>query len=177
MFHQHHLTACILTTTAVLALIGCAQAPVVPDHAPPGLRTSLVPTAEWERVTRPGFGAPPGFSFLLPPGFERFDLQPIDSDAATYVRGEAELHYDFGPYSGRPTATGGDVIEQQIRIGGRGARVVAYTRADGRQVVAAWWENVSRGPIGRNHLLIRAEFPSPADRDELLASIYSVEWE
>lgn len=162
---------------ALLALtVGAAScvSPISPENADPPLRTSIVPDDTWERVIRPGFGGSTGFSFSLPPRFEKLPVQPIDSDAGVYIRQEASIHYDFGPYTSAPDAEGTDEVMRRMQIADRTALVVSYRRTDGRRVVAAWWKEVSRSAVGANHLLMVSEFSSEADRPEILAAIYSV---
>jgi hypothetical protein len=157
---------------------GCTWDVVGPGAADPRLRTAIVPDAAWERVARPGFGGGTGFSIAIPPGFEDAGLQPIDSDARKYVRAGASLNWDFGPYTSRPgKPSGSGVVTQRIRIGGRVATVQAYRDADGRYVYRAWFGDVGRGQAGTNHLMLRGEYTDPADGPELLAAIYSVQFE
>src|SRR5690349_1446260 len=102
--------AVLILPLLVLAQLSACASPVAPEDADPGLRTSVVPDQTWQRIVRPGFPAGTGFSFSLPPGFTQLDLRPIDSDAATYSRGQATLYYDFGPYTSSASADGTDVI-------------------------------------------------------------------
>lgn len=156
---------------------GCAG-PISPERAHPPLHTTVTPADGWVRVHRPGVGAPGGFSFSVPPRFQKLNLQPIDSDAAVYARADAGLHYDFGAYTSAPSVEGTDGVKTRMRIGGRTAIVVSYRRPDnGRYVVKAWWADVSKGRLGANHLLMVAEFRDAQDRPELLAAIYSVRFE
>ena len=157
-----------------LLLVGCGPGVLEPSEADPSLRTSVVPGAAWERIER---GA---FSFLLPPGFEKLPLQPIDSDAATYALGSSSLHHDYGWYTGPWSPDGNldgdpvrDVVRQRVRIGGKEAELVSF-RYGSVLVVRAWWGSVARSYGQEEHLLLRVETDDPAQREQLLASIYSV---
>lgn len=165
------------TLTQLLAstvLLGSCADQISPDTAEPPFRTSVAPDGSWVRVIRPGFAGSTGFSFWVPPGFQQLALQPIDSDAAVYTRQGASIHYDFGVYTSAPDAEGTETVRKRIRIGDRTALMISYRRTDGRYVIRAWWEQVSRGRLGANHLLMVGEFSSEADRPELLGAIYSV---
>lgn len=157
-----------------LLLAACGSGVVEPDEADPRLSTSVVPAADWERVQRDDF------SFQVPPGFQKLDLQPIDSDAATWATGSSSLHYDYGwytgPWSAEETIDGHrvrDVTRQRVRIGGRTAELVAF-RYGAVQVVRAWWGAVDSSHGQAEDLLVRIETDDPALRELLLASIYSV---
>jgi hypothetical protein len=166
-------------TVAFLVLwtaTGCSG-PTYPHDADPRLRTTVSVASDWQGVERPGWGGAPGFSFSLPPGFLRLNLQPIDSDAAVYERARGSLHYDYGAYTGPPSAEGRDAVRQRLRIGGRTAVVVSYVRPDGTWVTAAWWRALGKAQFGEIHLYMQVESTNPADRPELLAALYSVEFE
>lgn len=153
---------------------GCGSDVVGPEDADPRLRTDVTPAADWILVQRPGF------SFLLPPGFEKLPLQPIDSDAATYALRDSYLHHDYGFYTG-PWSQDGlmdgtairDVVRQYVRIGERTAELVSF-RYGAIQVVRAWWSRVDTAHGQDEHLVVRIETPDVQVRAELLASIYSV---
>lgn len=163
-----------LSVALAFALIsGCSEV-IAPEDADAPFRTDVVPTESWTRVERPGF------SFLLPPGFEKLPLVPIDSDAAVYQSGSSSLHHDYGYYTGPwsdPGAIDGaqirNVVRQDMRIGGRNAEVVAF-RYGAVYGVRAWWGRVKRSYGMDEHLLMRIETDDAAVRAELLASIYSV---
>jgi len=169
MQRSRYALAGLLLVLAPL-LSGCAG-PVLPERADAPLYTNVTPGDDWTRVRRSRF------SFSVPPGFQKLNLQPIDSDAAVYARADASLHYDFGSYTAAPSIEGADGVRERMRIGGRTATVVSYRRSDGPYVVKAWWEDVSRGPTGPHHLLMEAAFRSAQDRPQLLAAIYSVRFE
>lgn len=170
------LNAIRLIPAWVLVFPGCGRDVVGPGEADPRLRTDVTPAADWVSVQRPGF------SFLLPPDFEKLPLQPIDSDAATYALGESYLHHDYGFYTG-PWSHDGmingnpirDVVRQHVKIGGGTAELVAF-RYGAIHVVRAWWSRVDTNHGQDEHLLMRIETPDLQARAELLASIYSVEF-
>lgn len=157
---------------------GCGPGILDPDDADPRLQTSVVPGEGWVRVDREGF------SFALPPGFEKTAAQPIDSDAANYVFGGSSLHHDYGYYtsawSREHMAQHGievsDLVEQRVRIGDRTAQLVAY-RSGGTYVVRAWWGSVRRSFGVDEHLLLLGETDDVQMRRTLLASIYSVRFD
>lgn len=155
---------------AVLAgATGCADSLTAPEDLPEVLAAQMDPGPQWEEVERPGF------SFLLPPGFEKLPLTPIDSDAASYERGTAFLMYDHGWYSPRPRAPEGaeDVTRAETRIGGRVATLLAY-RLGGARVVEAFWARVGGGGQQRVDLFMRADAEDTDDLKELVATIHSV---
>jgi hypothetical protein len=165
------LTLLLASTTA------CGSEPLSPAKADPRLRTSFIPGADWLLVKRPGF------SFLLPPGYEKLPLQPIDSDAATFASGASSLHYDYGWYTGAWTEDGQpdgtpieDLVRQRVSVGGRVAEVVSFRYAD-TYVVRAWWRQVGQSHGQDEHLLVRIESNDPHEREVLLASLYSVEFD
>src|SRR5688572_23297611 len=125
---RHRRSTRFFILLSLTVLIAACNGPVSPERAEPALRTSVLPDDGWTRVVRSGFGGGQGFSFSVPRGFEKLNLQPIDSDAAVYVRGDASIHYDFGAYTSAPTVEGTDGVSQKIRIGGRSAIVVSYRR-------------------------------------------------
>ncbi|MEJ2204461.1 MAG: hypothetical protein P8170_10150 [Gemmatimonadota bacterium] len=160
----------------LLVVSGCGGDVVGPEEADPRLRTDVTPAADWVLVQRPGF------SFVLPPGFEKLPLQPIDSDAATYALGESSLHHDYGFYTGPWSHDGPingtpirDVVRQYVQIGGKTAELVAF-RYGAIQVVRAWWRQVDTAHGQDEHLLVRIETPDTRVRAELLASMYSVDF-
>lgn len=126
----------------------------------------------WEVVDRPGF------SFRIPPGFEKLDLQPIDSDAARYETqdGASSLSYDFGFFSA-------DIDEDEAdctaRIGGFDARVAVVNTQDRRTVSAFWPELPNEGPALGDELALRmdGEAASAEELARLLAAIGTVEIE
>lgn len=163
--------ALLVLTTA------CGSGPTSPAKADPRLRTSFVPGADWSLIRRAEF------SFLLPPGYDKLPLQPIDSDAATYASGTSSLHYDYGFYTG-PWSDGGqedgatvqDLVRQRVSVGGRVAEVVSFRRA-GAYVVRAWWRRVGQSNGQDEHLLMRIDADDLHEREVLLAAIYSVEFD
>lgn len=160
----------VLLTTHALA---CGDGPLTPpDALPDPLRSPAVATGSWARVERPGF------SFLLPPGFEDLGLQPIDSDAAVYARGaDSRLHYDYGMYSGPlevPAGATEVVRDVRTRIGGREVTLVSY-RHDGLRVVGARWAGLGRMGAAEIALVMLGSTPSADVRSEILAAIHSVE--
>jgi len=155
----------------------CGSGPLSPANADPRLRTSLVPGADWSLIRRPGF------SFLLPPGYEKLPFQPIDSDAATYASGSSSLHYDYGFYTGAWTDEGPvdgapieDLVRQRVSVGGKVAEVVSFRHAE-TYVVRAWWSRAGRSNEQDEHLLMRIDTVDPHEREVLLASVYSVEFD
>lgn len=158
---------------AAVAMTGCSGV-LDPEDADPRLRTSIEPDASWSTMERDAF------TYRVPPGFEQIAAQPIDSDAVTFVRDEANLHHDYGWYTGPwtdKTEIGGapvrEVVRQEVRIGGRAAEVVSF-RYGNVWVVRAWWPSVGRWGGEPGDLLLRGETVGAADRDELLAALYSV---
>lgn len=168
------LRAVRLLPTVTLLTLGCGREVLGPEQTDPRLRTEVAPAPDWIFVQRPGF------SFLLPPGFQELRLQPIDSDAATYARVTSFLHHDYGFYTG-PWSNEGqvdgspirDIVRQWVLIGGRVAEVVAFRYGE-VSVVRAWWGDVARSEGQSLHLLMRVETDDEHVRAELLASIYSV---
>lgn len=158
----------------VLATVGgCSDGPAtVPlDDVPEAFRTATVPGTGWTLVERPGF------SFRLPPDFFDAGLQPIDSDAARYVRGDggAALYFDYGPYTGRTRAPDGatGVREVWTTIGGRTVQLVAWGDQDGR-VVVGWWPDLDRRHGMDDHLRLGGSWTDPSARDDVIAAIRSV---
>lgn len=155
---------------ALLSATGCTESLTAPEDLPEMLAAHLDPAPDWETVEREGF------SFLLPPGFEKLPLTPIDSDAASYERGTAFFMYDYGWYSPRPRAPEGavDVTPARTRIGGRVVSLLAY-RLGGALVVEAFWAQVRRSPgEERVDLFMRADAEDMDDLHELVAVIHSV---
>jgi hypothetical protein len=119
------------------------------------------------------------FSYRIPPGFQDLHLQPIDSDAVMFSQGTSTLHHDYGWYTGpwsleqNSDPAPAEVIEQQVRIGGREAQVVGY-REGAVYVVRASWK-LERN-VQQTWLLIEGRTEDPAVRARLLATIYSVEF-
>ena len=161
---------------ASLGLLACGPGIVEPEEADSRLRTSVVAGGDWQRVDREDF------SFLVPPGFEKLALQPIDSDVAAWALGSSSLGYDYGWYTGpwspeesidgQPVR---DVTRQRVRIGGRTAEMVAF-RYGTVHVVRAWWGEVDRSHGQDEHLMLRIETDDRGLREQLLASIYSVQF-
>lgn len=144
-----------------------------PEEADPRF-TPLDPDSTWGLLEREAF------TYRTPPGFENLNLQPIDSDAAAFARGDATLGHDYGWYSGPWTddgTVGGVPIREKVRrearIGGRTAEVVSFRYGD-RWVVHAYWPRVRRRLGQDEDLVVRGETPHPSDRAELLATVYSV---
>jgi hypothetical protein len=156
---------------ATLLIAGCGADLVGPEALPPHLRAPEVSLNAWEVVDREDF------SFRLPPGFEKTDAIPIDSDAASYTRGANALSYDYGLYSGpwsaSPNKPVSDVTEVRTWLGGRPAQLVSY-RLDGRYVVRAWWGEVGRSGVGQLDLVVRGESATQDGRRELVAVLHSV---
>jgi hypothetical protein len=175
------MTSCLIrAASSVLAstlVFGACEPGVVdPNAADPRLQTSVVADGSWHRVERPTF------SYSVPPGFVDLGLQPIDSDAVTFAQGNSSLSHDFGWYTGPWRADqhhGGpltDVVDQEVRIGGRTAQLVSY-RAGGVWVVRAWWGGVRTRGGQDDDLLLHGETDDFRVRGLLLASIYSVRFE
>lgn len=168
-----HLPARFVALVSLcLGAAACAGDPLVPlDELPAALRVPDLATAGWERVERPGF------SFLLPPGFEKLDLQPIDSDAGVFARGETStIHYDHGAYSAPiqvPAGATEVVRDVRTRIGGREATLIAY-REGGEWMVGARWDDLGASTLGELSLLLSGRTPHADVRDEILAAIHSV---
>jgi hypothetical protein len=154
-------------------LSACALGVVDPDSTDSRLRSSVVPDDSWTRVERANF------SYAVPPGFLKLDVQPIDSDAATHASGSSSLHHDYGWYTGpwsRAQHLGealSEVVEQDVRIGGRTAQVVSY-RSGEVWVVRAWWGRVRVQQGQGEHLLLSGETEDIRIREILLAALYSV---
>ena len=165
--------AVVSITLGLLALVGaCSTDPVVPvDRLPAALGVPALSTEGWRTLERPGF------SMRVPPGFEDAGVQPIDSDAGLYRKGEAStLQYDYGAYGGRgDVPAGADEVLQDVRtrIGGREATMVAY-REGGEWVVGARWEAVASSSLGELGLNVGGRTPLPEVRDQILAAIHSV---
>lgn len=161
----------ILLAASIPAVSACGQSLLTPEGLPAELRATDVPVTSWDQVVREDF------SFRLPPGFVKTEGVPIDSDAASYVRGEDFVSYDYGAYSGpwslTPNKPVSDVIERWVELGGRRAQLVSY-RLDGRYVVRAWWGGVGRSLLGELDLVVRGETSSWDVRREVLGVIHSV---
>lgn len=163
-----------LLPTVILLTLGCGRDVLGPEETDPRLRTDVSPAPDWILVQRPGF------SFLLPQGFEELPLQAIDSDAATYARATSSLYHDYGFYTG-PWSNEGqvdgipirDIVRQWVLIGGRVAELVAFRYGE-ISVVRAWWGDVAGSQGQSLHLLMRVETDDEHVRAGLLASIYSV---
>lgn len=164
---------CLGFASLVFVLSGCSDL-LAPEDLPPNLRAPELAVSSWEQVVRDDF------SFRLPPGFAKTDAVPIDSDAASYVRGDDGLSYDYGAYSGpfRPTPNEpiADVTEAHVLLGGRPAQLASY-RLDGRYVVRAWWGRVGRSSLGDLDLVVRGESDTTEGRREILAVIHSVRFD
>ena len=165
----------VVTGLALVLLPACGGRQLIaPEDLPDDLQVPPLSVGAWEQVQRDGF------SFALPPGFQKESGIPIDSDAATYVRGDDALHYDFGVYTGpwwaQPHIPATDVKQAWVKLAGREAQLVSY-RLDGRYVVRAWWEEVGRSAVGDVHLLVRGESATAAGREELLAVLHSVRFD
>lgn len=161
-------------TGLFVASAACGADLVAPEDLPGDLRAPEISTSSWERVVREAF------SYALPPGFEANDVTPIDSDAASYSRGEDNILHDFGLYGGpwapsdnKPVS---DIEEVWTILGGRRAQLVSY-RLDGRYVVRASWEAVVRASYGDLGLVLRGESATLSGREELLAVIHSVRFD
>jgi hypothetical protein len=151
----------------------CGTNIMAPEDLPPDLRAPQITDASAQRVVRDAF------SYPVPPGFELVEATPIDSDALSHVRGDDNLHHDFGWYSGKWTRNAhhdvSDVREAWVMLGGRAAQLVSY-RLGSRYVVRAWWESVEPSRDGDRHLVVRGESDTRATREELLSVIHSVQF-
>jgi len=155
-----------------LAFPGCGGDLLGPgDELPDVFRAAGISTDGWRVVERPGF------SIRVPPGFEDLGLQPIDSDAAVFRKGEdSTLSYDHGVYSGPiqipPEAT---EVRRNVRtrIGGREATLLAYRHA-GDWRVAARWDDLGSSSVGELALLVVGVTPSVDVRDRIVAAIHTV---
>ena len=79
----------------VLALAACTAFPTVR----PRISSTQTPPA-WTLVEAPGWGARyPGFSLHLPPGWELYELQGIDSYVGEVVGDGVRFTFDYGMYS------------------------------------------------------------------------------
>lgn len=158
-------------TLSLMIAAACGTQIMAPEDLPPELQARQITDASWHWLVRDAF------SYPVPPGFEESPGTPIDSDALNHVRGNDNLHHDFGFYSGRWTRNThhpvSDVREAWVTLGGRPAQLVSY-RLDGRYVVRAWWESVERTQHGDHHLVVRGESDTREARDELLSVIHSV---
>ena len=161
----------LAAAVAAALVLGCDSGIVEPEDADARLRTSVVPDASWARLERDAF------SYSVPPGFEDLQLQPIDSDAVTHASGSSTLHHDYGMYTG-PWSLGQhgagvvhEVVEQEVKIGGRAAQMVSY-RSDGFWVVRAWWDLERQGQ--QTYLLLEGRTADLSVRAQLLAAIYSI---
>jgi hypothetical protein len=161
----------MLVAASIPALSACGQNLLTPEELPAELRATDVSVTSWEQIVREDF------SFRLPPGFVKTEAIPIDSDAASYVRGEDFVSHDYGAYSGpwtrTPNKTVSDVIERWVELGGRRAQLVSF-RLDGRYVIRAWWGGVGRSLLSELDLVVRGETSSAGVRQELLGVIHSV---
>lgn len=165
----------VAATLALVLLPACGGRELLaPEDLPPELLAPTLSVEAWDRVQRDGF------SFALPPGFEKMAGVPIDSDAAVYARGEDGLHYDYGAYTGpwraQSHVAASDVKEAWVRLAGHTAQLVSF-RLDGRYVVRGWWEDVERSAVGDVHLLVRGEADTVVGREELLAVLHSVRFD
>lgn len=153
---------------------GCGVNLVAPEDLPEGMRDPELDTSTWQRLSRDAF------SYAIPPGFVDVGAIAIDSDAVSHVRGEDNLHHDFGlysaPWSQSPNIEVSDVEEVETTLGGRRAQLVSY-RLDGRYVVRAWWGGVVETPSGDLDLVLRGEAATTSVREELLAAIHSIRFE
>lgn len=163
----------VACASLVVALSGCSDL-LAPEDLPEQLRAPQLSVSTWEHVVRDGF------SFRLPPGFSKTDGIPIDSDAASYVRDNDVLHYDYGAYSApwqrsqmEPVS---DLIEVRVMLGGRPAQLVSY-RLDGRYMVRAYWGGVGSSTLGQLDLVVRGESSTVGGRRDLLAVIHSVRFD
>lgn len=157
-----------------IVVSACGASLLGPEELPEHLRAPELSVASWEVVDGDGF------SFRLPPGFEKTDAVPIDSDAAGYARDGDHLLYDYGAYSGpwraSPNEPVSEITEFRVRLGGRPAQLVSY-RLDGYYVVRAWWGSVGRSSLGELDLVVRGESDTRSGRTELLAVIHSVRFD
>jgi hypothetical protein len=154
-----------------VALAACDADVVTPDDVDESLRTAVVPDASWATMERDLF------TYRIPPGFQDLHLQPIDSDAVMFASGGSTLHHDYGMYTGPFSldqhAGAADVVEQQVKIGGRTAQVVGY-REGAVYVVRASWKLEREGQ--QTYLLIEGRTEELSVRAQLLAAIYSAEF-
>lgn len=159
-------------------LPACAPTPSTPQRGtcPP----IAVSTEGWLRVD------PGPFSMQVPPGFDRVDVQPIDSRAGAFRRTSngAEITYDYGWYS-NDLAPGATALTDEARctdtIGGLPVTIVTGEGNEGSEtagsyVVAGTWRNVERGdqPV---HLTVWSTTRDSAEIDMLLAVLQSVQFE
>ncbi|MDP3063005.1 MAG: BsuPI-related putative proteinase inhibitor [Chloroflexota bacterium] len=57
------------------------------------------PSPDWQLVDLPGWVSQPGFSLILPPGWEARELQGIDSYVGEVAGDGVRLGFDYGAYS------------------------------------------------------------------------------
>lgn len=166
-----------------LLCLSCRQSP--DPAAGPGspCPASAEDTSGWQLIDA---GA---FTFRLPAGFERENVQAIDSRAESYRFGEARVSFDLGWYSSDLRNTAGTFTDYRActeTIGGHDAYVItaviddpADTAQDARYVTAATWRDI-RAPDARDdmpvHLTLWTETDDADNRDEMLRVLRSVEF-
>ena len=80
---------------ALLVLVACTT----PPSAKPKIHSTETPPG-WALVEAPGWGeCCPGFSLHLPPSWELYELQGIDSYVGEVVGQGVRLTFDYGLYS------------------------------------------------------------------------------
>lgn len=135
---------------------------------------SLTDTDGWETVDCKRF------SFRLPAGYKKVDVQPTDSYVEEWRGGELQIvTFDYGEYSS--TLEEFKSLERFIQwtesIGGHSAKVVAGWDKDGgyytegaKHIVAATWRNVRPGV----HLTLGATAPTVEEQPTLLGILRTV---
>lgn len=162
----------LVVTPLLLGTVACDGDPTGPgDPVPPALRDPGLSTDGWTLVERPEF------RFRLPPGFEKLDLRPVDSDAAFYRKAEeSTLTHDFGIYGARiAIPDGAEDVHRDVHaeIGERSAVLLAYRR-DGEWVLGARWPDLGEALGSSVSLLVTGRTPDVGVRDQILAAIYSM---
>lgn len=164
-----------------LLILACQRPPETAGGPPGACPAPTGDTSGWQTIDADAF------TFRLPPGFERQDVQAIDSRAETWRRGAAVVSFDMGWYSSDLRDSGGMYDDYQActeNIGGRDAYLItaiinnpADTAQHGRYVAAATWRDIPR-PDSRDdtpvHLTIWTETADAAARDEMLRVLRSV---
>lgn len=169
----------LLLGSSIVLVAGCSthgsidSEPLSPCTAP------TVSTAGWETVQEEEF------SFRLPPGFQRADVQGIDSEVGLYRNPAtgAEVSFDLGWYSNDLSFDSGVYSEYEACtdvIGGRQATVVTGvlrnpSDSGGRQLAAAAWRDINDSDPAV-HLTVWNTAPDTASLETLLAVIRTVEF-
>lgn len=166
----------LASAALVLAVAGCASArPPAPavDPCAPGAAA-----AGWQAVD-----AGP-FSLGLPPGFQRREVQGIDSYVGQWdAPGGRAVSFDYGAWSSsldEMEAALRDYRECTTEIGGHAVRIVSGFDEQGRigeggrkYVVAAAWRSVPPGA----RLTVVASSRNGADLPALAAILHSVRFD